>query len=220
MTALLAMLFLTGCSCDHGMPTVPGDGAYTGKLKQGLRLPFKERVYILPGSDSRPPVPEWAVQEEQCDDLDHGGPNNGPDCITDTISCGDTLIGHTRGGVTRFDSKFYEKHFCTPYTTNHDSGEERVYQLEMPEGDWKAFVYLDTPCADLDMAGIRWSGDTCPTVRHTPTQCEMYPDAYGGGREYMELVSQGNSTWLIVVEGKNDDEGAFALHVQCRPGLL
>ncbi len=212
---MLTLFALSGCDWTMG-----GDGAYTGPLKKGLRRAFKERVYLLPGSDSRPPVPEWVVHKEQCDDLENGGGNKGPDCITDVITCGETIVGHTRGGVQRFDSKFYEKAFCTPYTTNHDGGDERVYQLTFPEGDWKAFVYLDTPCADLDMAGIRWSGDTCPTKQHIIPQCEMWPDAYGGGREYMELVSQKESTWLIVVEGKGDDEGAFALHVQCRPGLL
>lgn len=216
---LLFTLFALS-ACDPFTMTMGGDGAFKGKLTKGLRMPFKERVYVLPGSDSRPPVPEWVVHADQCSDLQDGGPVNGPDCITDVIECGETVVGHTVGGVQRFDSRFYEKHFCTPYTTNHDGGDERIYQLTFPEGDWKAFVYLDTPCADLDMAGIRWSGDTCPTTSHIVPQCEMWPDAYGGGREYMELVSQKASTWLIAVEGKGDAEGAFALHVQCRPGLL
>jgi hypothetical protein len=217
MVTLLAALMLTGCGFDG---TIPGSGAYTGKLKKGLKLPFKERVYILPGTDSRPPVPEWAVHKEQCDDLADGGAVNGPDCITDVITCGETVIGHTQGGVQRFDSRFYEKQFCTPYTTNHDGGDERVYQLQFPPGDWTAFVYLDTPCADLDLAGIRWSGDTCPGIQHNVPQCEMWPDAYARDREYIRLASQKESTWLLVVEGKGDDEGAFALHVQCRPGLM
>ena len=61
-------------------------------------------------------------------------------------------MGHTIGGVQRFDSRFYEKQFCTPRITNHDGGNERVYTLEMPEGDWTAYVTLDSPCADLDVA--------------------------------------------------------------------
>lgn len=218
---MLWFLFLVGCSCgvDSNLTIPSKEGSYTGKLKEGLKMPFRTRVSILPGNNSRPPVPEYVVHREQCGDLEEGGPNNGPDCITDTIECGQTVIGHTIGGVQRFDSRFYEKQFCTPYTTNHDGGDERVYQLVMPEGDYKAFVYLDTPCADLDMAGIKWSDDTCPTTKHMVNQCEMWPDAYGRDREYMELVSQHGSTWLIVVEGKGEAEGAFALHVQCRPGL-
>jgi hypothetical protein len=220
MPAVLILALLAGCGLDSSLTMPSEKGAFKGKLQQGLKMPFRERVAILPGSDSRPPVPDYVVHREQCDDLTEGGPNHGPDCVTDTIECGETIIGHTKGGVQRFDSRFYEKHFCTPYTTNHDGGDERVYQLELPEGDMTAFVYLDTPCADLDMAGIRWSEDECPRMDNLVNQCEMWPDAYARDREYMRLVSQKGSTWLIVVEGKNDDEGAFALHVQCRPGLM
>jgi hypothetical protein len=220
MVPVLLFTLLTGC-IDSSFTMPSKEGAFKGKLSTGLKMPFRERVAILPGSDSRPPVPEYAVHKEQCDDLDHGGPNSGPDCVTDVIECGETIIGHTNGGVHRYDSRFYEKNFCTPYTTNHDGGDERIYQLTMPDGDYSAFVYLDTPCADLDMAGMRWSDlDTCPRADTMISQCEMWPDAYARDREYMRLVSQKGSTWLIVIEGKGDEEGAFALHVQCRPGLM
>ena len=157
-------VLLVACGLDTSLTLPSKEGAYTGPLSLGMKLPFRERVSILPGSDHRPPIPDYVLHKEQCGDLTEGGPNRGPDCVTDTISCGETIIGHTVGGVQRFDSKFYEKQFCTPYTTNHDGGDERVYRLRMPDGDFKAFVYLDTPCADLDMAGIRWSSDTCPHI--------------------------------------------------------
>lgn len=166
---------------------------------------------------SGPPAPDPALLEDQCDDLQSGGPTR-DGCITDVITCGTTVTGHTRGGTRAFDTRFYEKKFCTPGTTNHDGGDERIYRLKMPDGEWHAEVYLDTPCADLDLAAMRWSGDGCPTMASRVDQCEMFP-ANGREREHLTLVHQGTATWLLVVEGKGDEEGAFALTVECYPGL-
>ena len=169
-----------------------------------------------PSSSADPPA---VVGTANCGDLSDGGPVPGPACITATIGCGDTIAGHTKGGTSVFDTRFYEAKYCTPATTNHDSGDERVYALTMPEGDHRAIVTLDTPCADLDLAAVRVPGfDACPTVDTDVPQCEMWPKP-STQRESVELVSQGPSTWLLVVEGKNDAEGAFGLTVRCVDGL-
>ena len=128
------------------------------------------------------------------------------------------MIGHTRGGGKQFDSEFYKAKFCTPNTTNHDSGDERVYRLRMPEGPHRAFVTLDTPCADLDLAAILWNDDECPGIQHVVSRCEMQPES-STRREQLELVSQHATSWLLVVEGKDSEEGAFGLSVKCAPGL-
>ena len=190
---------------------------FTGPVVPGLKLPIRERQWILPGVSSTPAPPEPVVTSGNCEDVSDGGPVNGPGCVTATVRFGDTIIGHTKGGVERFDSKFYEKKFCTPRTTNHDGGDERVYRLEMPQGEWRAFVWMDTPCANLDLFALKWNGDDCPTLSHNVSQCE-----YGqltNGSERVELVHQGQATWFLVVEGRGEEEGAFALHVQCREGL-
>lgn len=206
-------------ACQHGLTLPPSDdGGYSGPLKPNMRMKVRPRTPILPQWDSSPPPPEPAISSAQCGDLEDGGLVSGPDCVTATIQCGDTVIGHTVGGVEKYDTRFYEKNFCTPATTNHDGGDERVYRLLMPDGDNKAFVYLDSPCADLDLAAIKANTRECPSERNLITQCEMWPkDGYT--REKVELVSQRASTWWIVVEGKGAEEGAFALHVQCRAGL-
>ena len=97
-------------------------------------------------------------------------------------------------------------------------GDERIYRLEMPDGDHHADIWLDTPCADLDLAAMKWSGKECPPPGALIDQCDMWPKD-GTEREYVQLVSQRKTTWLIVVEGKGAEEGAFALTVQCKPGL-
>ncbi|MBX2800251.1 MAG: hypothetical protein KTR31_21405 [Myxococcales bacterium] len=203
-----------------GCFTLPSEeGAFDGDIEPNLKMKVRERRHVLPGMSSTPPPPEEAVTSGQCGDLTDGGPVAGPDCVTATISCGETVIGHTRGGVDQFDTAFWEKKFCWPATVPHDSGDERVYRLEMPDGEWRAYVWLDTPCADLDMMAALHTGDTCPTLGHNVRRCESGLQKGSGQREMMELVHQGKATWYIVVEGSGDDEGAFALHVQCREGL-
>lgn len=177
---------------------------------------------IASSAISAPPTPDPAFDSDKCDDIGEGGMVNGPDCATARISCDQQLIGHTVGGVDKFDTKFYEKKFCWPGTVDHDSGDERVYKLTMPPGEWRAFVTLHSPCADLDVVGIRWDEPTCPDMSSMVRQCEMKP-ATGTTSETIELTSQTfnglEPSWYIVVEGKGDAEGPFSLHVQCAPGL-
>ena len=113
----------------------------------------------VPADGTTPPVaadePAPSITSANCGDLEDGGAPAGPDCISGTLSCGDTVAGHTRGGSHAFDTRFYESKYCTPATTRHDTGGERVYALTMPEGDHRARIFLDSPCADLDLAAIR-----------------------------------------------------------------
>jgi hypothetical protein len=214
----LITVVLAGCCVPTSLPSdVP---AFDGPVVPGLKLPVRPRKLILPGYSSTPPRPDPLITSSQCEDLADGGPVEGPDCVTDTIQCGQTVIGSTRGGVQRFDTRFYEAHFCTPATTDHNGGEERVYRLEVPAGEWRTFVWLDTPCADLDVFGMPWGEPECPTSGSTIPRCEGN-EKRGTTPEEIELVSQSRqpTTWLLVVEGKGAEEGAFALQTLCRPGV-
>lgn len=212
----LAAALATGC-CT---PLQSEEGPFQGPRTPGEKLKVRERkpLLILPGTSTTPPPPEPAVTRGQCGDVSDGGPVNGPDCVTQKISCGETVIGHTRGGVQRFDGRWYERNFCWPNTIDHNGGDERVYRLEMPEGEWRAFVWMDSPCADLDLFAMRWNERQCPTDANDVTHCEA-AIVSGPGQEKVELVHQGKATWLLVVEGAGDEEGLFALHVVCREGL-
>lgn len=184
----------------------------------------RQQPLILPGAVSGPPATQGAFSYEQCGDIDDGGPVKGPDCVTDEIHCNQQIIGHTRGGVDLYDSVFYEQKFCWPRTMDHDGGDERVYKLVMPPGEWRAWVDLHTPCADLDVAAMRFDRGrgSCPDIRSTINQCEMKPNE-GFSSERIELTSQTGpgqeAVWYIVVEGRDDEEGPFSLYVQCAPGL-
>lgn len=214
------LLLLAACCVPSSFTSLPSvEGPFVGPLNPGARVKLRERRLILPGVSNVPPPPEPAVTSSQCSDIDDGGPVSGPGCITSDISCGETIVGHTKGGVRRFDTDWWESNFCWPATEDHDGGEERVYRLVMPEGEWRAFVWMDSPCADLDLMALRWNeGDDCPPEGVHVTHCESNL-VRGVGNERIELVHQGQATWLIVVEGKDQQEGPFGLHVQCRKGL-
>ncbi len=206
---------MLGCS---GFTLPSTDPAPKGPVAPGKRFDVRERRDLFPSAGSGFPTPEAGLDAEQCSALTAGGPPIGPDCMSGELKCGETIIGHTTGGVRRFDTRFYESNFCTPATTDHDGGDERVYRLKVPDGDWTAVVTLDSPCADLDLAAMKHNDDRCPTSATMVGQCEMYPKE-GKTREQVRLVSQRESWWWIVVEGNGAAEGGFALSVQCRAGV-
>jgi len=101
---MIQLLFLSLLGCEYGF-TLPSGGGKAGDLVL-KKFKLKERRSILPGSISGPPVPEPGIYASQCEDLTDGGPVNGPSCITNTIHCGETLVGHTVGGVKRYNTRF------------------------------------------------------------------------------------------------------------------
>ena len=173
-----------------------------------------------PISDSRPDPPPSTISEDSCADMADGGPVNGPGCVTAVIQCDQTVIGHTVGGTHLYDSEWYDSQQCTPAVTDHDGGDERIYRLDVPDGDWTAFVTLYTPCADLDLAGWLGTPGQCPPERsETISRCDesRWP---GRKPERLTLVTQHGASWYLIVEGVKEQEGLFSLSVQCRHGLF
>lgn len=150
-----------------------------------IQPPPPDPVPVVAPGEPAPPI-----SASNCSDEMEPPALSGPDCITAQIRCGETVIGTTKGGGSWFDTRFYEKKYCTPATTRHDVGHERVYALTLPAGDRRATVWLDTPCADLDLAAMRVTDhNSCPTIDHNVTQCEMWPKS-GTARERVEMASQ------------------------------
>lgn len=214
---MLLLLALAGC-CFPQIPGCPAERS--GPISVTPPRPRVEQSRPEPDpTSSDPNAPAVGMTRDRCNDLAEGGPVAGPGCITAEIGCGDVVYGHTLGGTQVFDSRFYERHKCTPRTTNHDGGGERVYRLRMPDGDHRVHAWLDTPCADLDLTVLTTAdGDACPTSDSLVKVCDMWPRK-GKEREHVEFATQGATDLLIVVEGKNEEEGSFALTVQCKDGL-
>ena len=214
-------LVWSGCCLSaetlEGLPFLQDEPAVEGPVSSGLRFEAKKRESLLAKANHGFNEPAIGLVKSQCDDVTAGGPIDASGCTTATLTCNETLIGHTVGGVDRYDSRFYERGFCTPYTTDHDGGNERIYRLDLPEGEWTASVTLDTPCAHLDLFGIRWDDESCPKTDHLINQCEASVGDWK--RKSVRLASNHKSTWYVVVEGQGSEEGTFALSVQCRKGL-
>lgn len=232
MLVLLSML-LVGCTDSNpiaeftggggggsgGDATADAEGAAEGEpLVPGATFKAKEKRLILPGSLSNKPAPPVeGISRGQCSEFDDGGPVT-DGCFTGTLECGQTVVGHTRGGVQRYDTTFYKQYFCTPATTNHDGGDERVYYIQAPDRPVRMWFTLDTPCADLDLAVMRVHGEECPAPGADVPDCDMWPKP-GTKREVVDVPSTGQSDWIAVVEGKDAEEGAFALTLQCAEGI-
>jgi hypothetical protein len=186
--------------------------------------PAADAVVVTPVPVDPVPVPvpgepAPSITTSNCQDDVPPPALQGPACITAPLQCGQTVIGTTKGGGDWFDTRFYEKMYCTPATTQHDIGHERVYSLTLPAGNRRATVWLDTPCADLDLAIMRVPDlESCPTIDSSVSQCEMWPKN-GTTRERVEVASQEDTRWLVVVESKTETDGHFALTVECQDGL-
>lgn len=184
--------------------------------------PRWQPVYPYVSQITAPEWPDPQIDPDQCGSLEDGGPVGKDGCVTADLKCGDRIIGHTVGGVERYDGRFYESKMCWPNLLDHNGGDERVYRLTMPAGEWRAWVTMYTPCADLTLAAVRHQSDTCPSEATAVRVCEMSPKPYET-TERLELTTQTpagrDPTWYLVVEGVKDEEGLFELVVQCHPGV-
>lgn len=159
------------------------------------------------------PEPEPVVVEEREDPLCEREPDAAPQtCVTDTLVCGDRIEGHSANGQSNWSNDFYRDKFCTPI--HHDwVGPERVYRFHM-DPMLVATVNLESPCEDLDLFAASWPHEGCPDLEYRVTACEA--DVHEGDGSF-RLVTQTNpQTWLIAVDGKNGETGAFALSIQCQ----
>lgn len=146
-----------------------------------------------------------------CDaDLTEAAPTE--DCITTTISCGETVSGSTEGSASEMAALVYESAYC--FVPFHDyDGAERVYELIIP-AETQAKVSLASPCSELSLAALRWEEtDECPLDdSHGIAQCEGLEAGDGGE---VTINSQGEARYLVSVDSAQGMEANFELSVAC-----
>lgn len=166
--------------------------------------------------------PAPGITSAQCGSIEEGGALV-DDCVTAEIQCGQTITGHTRGGVKLYDTDWYARQTCWPATRDHDGGDERIYRFDPNNNPFanerhRAVIYFDTPCADLDLSWMRVVADrgTCPDPRAGVKQCEMLnPFTRQGNRQSYPITMDPGEVYYFLVEGTQDEEGAFSLSLEC-----
>ncbi len=132
-------------------------------------------------------------------------------CFSGTLTCGSTLTGHTRNGGSRWEGPFYQRKFCSAVVDPY-KGEERAYRFQM-ERQQRAIIKLTSDCEDLDLFVLQWTGDTCPGMSHSISNCDSDITSKGGSIELEAITHPRN--FLIVVEGKGGVDAPFELSAEC-----
>lgn len=147
-----------------------------------------------------------------CDDPPAPSSVGGPDCVTDSISCGDQIIDTTEGGTSNWDGAAYQGWYCLISTASQYNGPERVYAFDHP-GDGTATFTLTAPCEDLDLIALHWTDeDTCPLAKYSIGECEGDD---GGGTNTISIWNNEPSRYLVIVDAPGDHEAPFRLSASC-----
>jgi hypothetical protein len=156
---------------------------------------------------------EQAAQTDACEAREPAA-IEGPACVTGRIACGDTIQGTTAGGSRHFDGDRYLHSYCFPTTADSHQGTERVYAFEIAT-DQRATFTLDSPCADLDLAVLRWQPtDRCPAPTETISECEGTKRA---GKS-VKVWNNRPARYLVIVDGAPGEGANFDLSVTCEQG--
>ena len=238
---LILLTFLFGCNnkIEANDDILPGDdtvvtngsnGSSNGANAGDSTTPIKVGVQPVghnQGGFFRNMVrkgPPPGLTADQCSKITEGGPVNGPGCVTSEIKCGQTIIGHTRGGVNKFDTTWYEESTCWPRTRSHKGGDERLYRFDpdangIPARFW-ADIWFDTPCEqDIDFTVFRTTDrSSCPTSP-TPNCDTSNPfTPQNRIRRNQRVMIDPGEVWYVLIEGADDKEGAFSVTFNCELG--
>ena len=178
---------------------------------QGDSLPTQSKVKECETLGGEPHAPQDR-EPLDCDAVVASHSNL--ECSETTLQCGDVITARIGSGKSRFDYDFYRNNHCGTLD-NEYQGNDAIYNLEVPAFT-RAVVFLETPCAHLDLAQFRWLDPTqCPTSKHSVPECEI-DQKCETPRVAISTVGSPESH-LVVVDGVEGDDGVFRLSVDCMP---
>jgi len=165
-------------------------------------------------ADAQAQAQKQAAATEECEPREPTA-IAGPGCVTATIACGDTIQGTTVGGSRHFNGDRYVHSYCFPTTEDSHAGTERVYAFRL-ETDQRATFELDSPCADLDLAVLRWEdADHCPGSTVGISECEGQNRGGGGTAK---IWNNRPARYLVIVDGSDPQGANFELSATCVDG--
>lgn len=145
------------------------------------------------------------------------------ECGTSFIQDGVPVLGTTVGGVSYFDSTHYEESewYCVTSARGDYDSLERVYMFTHPGEGHTCSVYLESPCADLDLFAVRYNPYTstppeCPAPEQLSIQCEYSSNQGPGFDEEIPSLFENNQTmWMLIVDAPTPTDAWFRLTVEC-----
>lgn len=152
--------------------------------------------------------------DDLCDQSFSTSPPAGPDCLTASLTCGQTLEATTEGGAGDYVAADYTHLFCfVPSAVNTYTGTERAYRVEL-DPDVAGTLTLEAPCATMGVAAMRWDdAETCPTSDDSVTVCE---GRTGTGTVTVDFGGFPTvNSWVIVVDSEGADPAPFRLTLDC-----
>jgi hypothetical protein len=206
MSALTLLAFTTLIGCDQIGFTV----VRTSTPPSANESP--EAQVSAPKERASPGVMGGYFSDQDCDDRTGVDVDPVNDCLSGTLTCGQTIFGHTENGGSRFTGPFYTKKFCEALADPYP-GEERVYKFSMTPQQ-VATIELTSNCGDLDLFILQWRGDECPEMNHMVHNCEADTTSRGGSI-VLEAITNPRH-FLIVIEGKRGIDAPFELTAECK----
>jgi type II secretory pathway pseudopilin PulG len=220
ITSLVTLLLILACGGDASSeqgaslsgPTAQDTGARAAAAKAEVQA-------VVAQAESQAQAQEQAQEQaraeaaatEQCDPREPA-PVSGPGCVTATIACGQTIQGTTVGGTRHFDGDRYVHSYCFPTTEDSHAGTERVYAFQLAT-DQRATFVLTSPCADLDLAVLRWENtERCPGSTEAISECEGQNRGGGGTAK---IWNNRPARYLAIVDGSAPQGANFELSVTC-----
>jgi hypothetical protein len=138
-------------------------------------------------------------------------------CVSAILTCGSSVVATTQGGNSVMTADDYLAWYCTPFPDGDYAGSERTYNVTVPAGR-KATFTLDSPCDDLDIFALRWelwdSNEQCPDYGNSVIECEA-DDSRAGGEVEVFADSTRDTNYLVMIDGPNAEQVAFALDITC-----
>ncbi len=130
----------------------------------------------------------------------------GPDCLSGTMSCDESITATTEGGMSSFNGENYQDWYCTLSSASEFTGPERVYEFTHP-GDGEVTFSLSSPCGDLSLIALAWSdGETCPYEGVSILECDVDSST-------LTIWNNNNTRYLLIVDG--DEAQPFTLSSSC-----
>jgi hypothetical protein len=149
--------------------------------------------------------------------------SNLPDleCATTFIQEGTPILGSTYYGLNYFNKDHYagdSEWYCLPFLRGDYFSSERVFLFTHPGNDQYCDVFLESPCADLDLFALRYnpySSGGCPDPNTLNIQCEASADAGPFDESINSLYENSQTMYMLIVDSPNPTDAWFRLNVEC-----